>query len=210
MRQLVLYHDRFWISPYVYSVFVALREKGLAFEEKAVALDAKEQHAPAFRDRSLTAKVPALTHGDFWLTESSAIVEYLDEVFPGPRLLPQEPPARARARQIMAWLRSDLLPLREERPTSSMFYERTSPPLSAPARAAGEKLVRVAEAVLPPKGLLFGDFSLADADLAFSLHRLILNGDPLPARVRAFAELVWQRPSVRAFVERARPPYVEY
>ena len=39
---------------------------------------------PAYRDRSLTAKVPALEHDDFWLAESSAIAEYLEEAFPPP------------------------------------------------------------------------------------------------------------------------------
>src|SRR5262249_44211316 len=122
-----------------------------------------------------------------------------------PRLLPATVPARARARQLLGWLRSDLLPLREERPTTTMFFERATAPLSERARAASEKLIRVAEAVVPAgEGPLFGEWSSADADLAFMLHRLILNDDPLPERVRRYATAQWNRPSVRAFVVRER------
>ena len=41
-------------------------------------------------------------------------------------------------------------------------------------------------------------------------HRLILNGDPLPDRLRRYAERQWQRPSVKEWVDRERPPYVPY
>ncbi len=65
--------------------------------------------------------LPTLVHGDFALVESSAIAEYLEEAFPGAVLYPENLRDRARARQFQAWLRSDLMPLREERPTSVMF-----------------------------------------------------------------------------------------
>jgi hypothetical protein len=96
---LILHGDRAWISPYMFSTFVALREKGLDFEVRRIDLDDGEHNRPPYRDLSLTARVPALTHGDFWVTESNAIVEYLDEAFAAPafpRLLPAEPRDRAR------------------------------------------------------------------------------------------------------------------
>lgn len=46
--------------------------------------------------------------------------------------------------------------------------------------------------------------------LGFMLHRLILNGDPVPPRVRAYAEAQWQRPAVREWVEQRRIPLVPY
>lgn len=211
--QIALYSDRFWISPYVYSCFVALTEKGLPFEVVDVALDRKEQHDPEFRDRSLTGRVPALRHGDFWLSESAAIVEYVDEVFAGTgaALLPSDREDRARARQIMGWIRSDLLALREERPTTTIFYAPTKKPLGPNAQTAAEKLVRVAsQLVRDGETTLFGTWSIADADLAFVLHRLILNGDPVPPALKTYAEATWRRPSVRAFVARERPTYVPY
>src|SRR5688572_5829865 len=69
---LALYTDRFFISPYVFTCHVALQEKGLPFEVVEVALDRQEQHAPDYRDRTLTGRVPALRPDDFWLAESTA------------------------------------------------------------------------------------------------------------------------------------------
>lgn len=208
---IVLYGDELWESPYVFTAFVALQEKGLPFEVSVIDLTRKEQLAPDYRDRSLTARVPCIEHGGFVLSESLAIVEYLDDAFGGagrPRLLPDGIEARARARQILGWLRSDLLPLRDERSTRTMFYERATAPLSERARGAADKLFRVAEQVVPVgEGHLFGAWSSADADLAFMLHRLILNGDAVPARIERWAANQWARPSVRAYVEHDRPKH---
>lgn len=206
---IVLYGEPFWVSPYVFSCFVALREKRLRFETKIVSLARGEHREAGYRDRALTAKVPALVHGEFWLAESSAIVEYLEEVFPAPdhpRVLPADPHDRARARQIMAWIRSDLLPLREERPTNSMFYPRPLLPLSPAAQAAADKLLRAADLLIANGATsLFGAWCVADGDLAFVLQRLIRNGHGIPAKLRIFAAAQWERPSVRAFVEHDRP-----
>jgi glutathione S-transferase len=211
---IVFYPDKFWISPYVFSVFVALTEKGLAFDARPVSLGEGEQLRAEFRDRTLTARIPAIEHDGFFLAESSAIIEYLDEAFAPPkfpRLLPDALRDRARARQIIGWIRSDLDALREERPTNTMFYDRATSPLSERGEAAKAKLLRVAEAlILERPGPLFGAFAIADADLAFMLHRLLLNGHDVPARVRAYAEAIFARPSIRAFFDRKRPPYVPY
>ncbi|HZP40765.1 MAG TPA: glutathione transferase [Candidatus Binatia bacterium] len=202
-----LYGEPFWISPYVFTCFVALREKGLPFETDVLPLHERAQRAPAYRDRSITAKVPALEHDGFWLAESSAIVEYLEDAFPGARVLPSDFRARARARQLQAWIRSALLALREERPTTTMFYERAATPLSPAGREAAAELVRVADLVVPARGgALFGAWCVADADLAFMLHRLLLNDEPVPSRIADWARAEWERPSVRAFVTHERPP----
>ncbi|MFI5309230.1 MAG: glutathione transferase [Polyangiales bacterium] len=206
---ITLYSDRLRESPYVFSVFVALREKGLRFESRELDLDRGEQRSSDYAMRSLTSRVPCIDHQGFFLSESLAILEYLEEVFPAPthpRLLPEELRARARARQILGWLRSDLLPLRDERPTTTMFFERATTPLSAQARAAADKLLRVAEQIIPKgEGDLFGAWSIADADFALMLHRLILNGDEVPERVRHYAQRQWQRASAREFVQLKRP-----
>jgi glutathione S-transferase len=209
---LTLHGDRFWISPFFFSCFVGLREKGIAFDVATVALEERAHLQPGYRDRSITARVPALAHGGFWLAESSAIVEYLEEAFPPPRhpaLLPRDLRARARARQVLSWLRSDLQPLREERPTTTMFYEPAHSPLSRAGAAAAEKLLRVAGQLLEDEAMTT-EWSIAHADLAFMLHRLILNDHPVPPRIREFAEAQWRRPSVQAFVGHERAPYVPY
>ncbi|MBI5533311.1 MAG: glutathione transferase [Deltaproteobacteria bacterium] len=211
---LTLHVDSFWVSPYAFSCFLALREKGLPFEIAEVALHHGDQRKPPFRDRSLTAKVPVLEHDGFWLSESMAIVEYLEEMFPSPqfpRVLPLEPRDRGRARQLMSWLRSDLLALREERPTRTMFYPARTEPLSPRAREAADKLLRVAgQLINPGAATLFGSWCLADADLALMLQRLLIAGDEVPERIAAFARLQWSRPSVLQFVEHPRAPFVAH
>jgi glutathione S-transferase len=155
--------------------------------------------------------VPALEHGDFWLAESSAIVEYLEDLAPAPPMLPQDPRERGRARQVMAWIRSDLMAIREERSTWTMFYGPSGKPLSSAGEAAAQKLFRAALALVPEgRATIGGAFSIADADLAFMLQRLICSKDPVPAPLRAYADGHWGRPSVQAFVARERPPYTPY
>ena len=102
----------------------------------------------------------------------------------------------------MAWLRSDLGALRDERPTVTMFWERATVPLSAAGKLAAANLVRVAEGLIAREDApLFGAWCLVDAELAFMLHRLILNDHEVPPRVRAWAEREWQRPAAQIETE---------
>jgi len=95
---------------------------------------------------------------------------------------PADPKQRARARQVQAWLRSDLLPIRQERSTLVVFYGQKMPPLSPLAEAAAHRLIGAAQVLLAGNpAYLFGEWSIADVDLAVMLNRLILNGDPVPA-----------------------------
>jgi glutathione S-transferase len=210
---LTLSVDSFWISPYAFSCYVTLKEKKLPFEVRPISLPDKDHHRPDYQRRSLTGRVPMLEHGDVTLSESSAIVEYLDEAFPGtPRALPSSVRERARARQIMAWVRSDLMPIREERSTTTMFYDRATKPLSPAAQDAARRLISFAQAVVPEgRSSLFGvPWTAADTDLAFMLQRLNLNGHELPPAVRRFVEAQWQRPSVQEWVNQKRLPYRPY
>src|SRR5215470_13643730 len=152
MEPLVLYVDGFWNSPYAFSAYVCLKEKGLPFETREINLHERAQKTPQFQSKSVTARVPMLEHGAFRLSESSAIVEYLEDTFPPPRyaaMLPAAPQERARARQIMAWIRSDLMPIREERSTHTFFYKHPVQPLSPAGKAAAEKLIAAAAAFIP-------------------------------------------------------------
>lgn len=201
-----LYVDSLFTSPYAMSVFVALREKGLAFETLTLDLDARQNQAADFAQRSLTQRVPTLVDGDFALSESSAITEYLDQAYPETSVYPADVQQRARARQVQAWLRSDLLPIRQERSTLVVFCGQKRPPLSADAQAAATKLISAAQALLADnREYLCGQWSIADVDLAVMLNRLILNGDAVPTQLVAYAQRQWQRPSVREWVELRGP-----
>jgi glutathione S-transferase len=188
------------------SIFVALHEKALPFKVTTVDLAVNENHAVHFAAMSLTRRVPTLVHDGFALSESSAIAEYLHEVFPGAPLYPAESQSRARARQVQAWLRSDLMPIRQERSTEVVFYRPTQTPLSIAARTAAQKLFSVAESLLSENAQnLFGQWCVADVDLALMLNRRVLNGDPVPERLAAYARHQWQRPSVQLWVNQPRP-----
>lgn len=198
--------DSNYVSPYAMFAFVALREKKIPFELKQVDLSAKQQQDAAFQNLSLTAKIPALVHGGFSLAESSAIIEYLEDVFPAPAhppVYPADARQRARARQLQAWIRSDLMALREERPTTVIFQAPVQKPLTEAGRAAADKLIRVAESLVSEGAdNLFGKWCIADTELALTLNRLVANGDAMPEHLRRYVQAQWARPSVQAWVAR--------
>ncbi|MNN44505.1 Glutathione S-transferase YfcF [compost metagenome] len=208
-RKLKLYVGADHVSAFAMSAFVALKEKQLSFELVTVDLKARENYLASYRDLSLTCKIPTLVHDDFALAESSAIAEYLDELSPGhKKLYPQDIRQRARARQLQAWLRSDLLVVRKERPFDLVYFGKKNTVLSDEAQAAVERLFFVAGHLLEEGAEhLFGDWSIADTDLAIMLNRLVANGDPVPARLAAYVRRQWDRDSVRAWmdIERKAP-----
>lgn len=200
---ITLWSDSQFYSPYVMSVYVALQEKGLHFSVKTVDLERGEHQQESWKGYVQTRRVPLLEVDAFELSESSAITEYLDERFAPPqweRLYPHDLEKRARARQIQAWLRSDLMPIREERPTSVIFGGVRLPSLSPTAQASAAKLFNTAGAWLAHgKPNLFGEWCIADTDLALMINRLMLHGDDVPERLADYAAFQWQRASVQRF-----------
>jgi glutathione S-transferase len=82
------------ISPFVRKVLASAAEKGIEVESKPLGLGSDD---PDFLAASPFRKIPALQDGDFRISDSSAIVAYLDALKPDPELIPHEPRARARA-----------------------------------------------------------------------------------------------------------------
>ena len=205
---LVLYGNDLYSSPYVFSAFVTLTEKRVPFRFELLSLEKGEHHRPDYAGPSFTGKVPALRHGDFWIAESSAIDEYVEDAFPPPahpRLYPEDPRARAKVRMVQALLRSDLVPLRAARPASSLFLGEAVAPMPPDAKASAERLLAFAAAVLPAgASFVGGAFSPGDADLALMLQRLVANGDPCPERLAAWAQTIFARPSIRAWLAKTR------
>ncbi len=108
--QLQLY--AFWRSSATYRVRVALSLKGVAVEETQIDLDAGGQRDPAFLAINPMGAIPALVEpGQPPMTQSVAILEYLDERFPRPPLLPSDPYSRARVRSLAAMMAGDTHPL---------------------------------------------------------------------------------------------------
>ena len=99
-------------SSAAYRTRIALNLKGLAFETVPIHLPKDDQHAPEFRAVNPQERVPALAleNGEV-LLQSLAIMEYLDEVYPDPPLLPKEPIERARVRAVADIIACDIHPL---------------------------------------------------------------------------------------------------
>ncbi len=85
-------------SPYVRRVEMVLIEKDLAYEKIVLSRDAGELKSAEHLARSPHGKVPALVDGEVSLYESQAIIEYLEDAYPSPALLPGDAAGRANVR----------------------------------------------------------------------------------------------------------------
>lgn len=102
----------FWRSLATFRVRIALNLKGVDYREHPVDIFSGEQYEAAFRAINPMAAVPALVErGEPPLTQSMAILEYLEEVYPEPPLLPASPRARAQVRALAMIVVSDAHPL---------------------------------------------------------------------------------------------------
>jgi maleylacetoacetate isomerase len=103
----------YWRSSAAYRVRIGLNLKGLAYDLVPVHLlrEGGEQHSDAYRAVNPQELVPMLAHGHRQLGQSLAILEYLDEVWPQPSLLPGTSRARARVRALAMLVACDIHPL---------------------------------------------------------------------------------------------------
>ncbi len=103
----------YWRSSATYRVRIALALKGLACEYRPVniATDRSAQFAADYRSLNPEARVPTLEAEGAILTQSWAILEWLEERYPAPPLLPETPAARARVRSLAQLIVADIQPL---------------------------------------------------------------------------------------------------
>lgn len=106
----VILHD-FWRSSASYRVRIGLGLKGIAHERIPVDLVAGEQRGPAHLAVNPQGLVPALQIDGLVLTQSLAILDYLEETRPEPPLLPQDPGARAHIRAIAQAIACEIHPV---------------------------------------------------------------------------------------------------
>ena len=101
----------YWRSSASFRVRIALALKGLSFDYRAVHLVKNEQLGTAFGALSKTGLVPLLVDGEASIGQSLAIIEYLDEQYPEPSLLPGDALARARIRSLALDIACEIHPL---------------------------------------------------------------------------------------------------
>ena len=102
-------------SSAAFRVRIALNFKGIAYEPALVNLAKGEHHEPAYRQVNPQGLVPALVDGGKRLIQSLAIIEYLEERYPEPPLLPRDPFDRAYARALSGIEACEIHPLNNPR-----------------------------------------------------------------------------------------------
>jgi maleylacetoacetate isomerase len=107
--KVVLYS--YWRSSSAWRVRIALNLKEIDYEYRAVSLIKGEQQSPDYLAINPLGRVPTLLIDGQTLTQSRAIIEYLDETRPNPSLLPRDQAARAQARAIADVIVADIQPL---------------------------------------------------------------------------------------------------
>ncbi|HEX9931723.1 MAG TPA: glutathione S-transferase family protein [Allosphingosinicella sp.] len=198
------------MSPFVRKVLAFAAEKGIEVESRAVGLGSTD---PEFREASPFAKIPGFRDGDFAISDSSAIVTYLEAVRPDPNLIPAEPKARARTVWYEEFGDTILCAC-----GAKMFFNRIVAPrflgregdLAAADNAEAKELpplLDYLETAIPESGFLVeGRLTLADIAVASPFANLRHLGVPLDEarwpKVVAYAGRMLARPSFSHWIER--------
>ena len=198
------------LSPFVRKVLAFAAEKGIEVELKPTGLGNKD---PEFLEASPFGKMPGFRDGDFAISDSSAIVAYLEAVQPEPNLIPTEPKARARTIWYDEFADTILFSC-----GGKMFFNRIVGPRFL-GQAGDEEVARKAECeelpplldylevVIPESGFLVEDrITLADVAVASpfaNLRHLNVAVDPAThPRLHAYVEAILGRPSFAPHVAR--------
>jgi glutathione S-transferase len=196
------------LSPFVRKVLAFAAEKGIEVEHKMLPPNADD---PDFLEASPFRKIPGFRDGDFAISDSSAIIAYLDAIRPEPILIPAEP--RARARTIWYDEFADTI---FAACGAKMFFNRIVAPLlgreadlSIADKAECDELpplLDYIERVLPENGWLVGDgLTLADISVAsplVNLRHLGIDFGAARPKLAAFADRMFSRESFKPWIER--------
>lgn len=185
-------------SSCAYRCRIAFNLKGVEYNFSSVHLrrGGGEQNAPAFRRLNPQGLVPAIKAGDFTLNQSVAIIEWLDETYPKPPLLPDDKNLRAQVRAFAQMIACDIHPLQNLRVLQYLEHEFGADKATRDRwcqRWIGDGL-SACEAVVASQdhngAFCFGDApGLADICLApqvFSAHRFGLDVSSLPNLMRIY------------------------
>jgi maleylpyruvate isomerase len=210
MTELVLY--TYWRSSSAYRVRLALAAKGLAYRSVAVNLLAGAQRSAEHVARSPMGYVPCLEVNGEAFVESVAIIELLEELYPGPPLLPRDPEGRARVRALVQVVNAGTQPLQ-----NLTVLEKLSPDHAvrkewirhfiAKGLAAYEAMMAANLARVVQGPFSYGDtLSMADCYLlpqVYNAQRYAVDLAPFP-RVAAVARAIAATDAARAAAPEAQ------
>lgn len=197
-------------SPFVRKVIVFAAEKGIAVEVRPAGFG---KGGAEFERASPFGKIPALVDGDFAISDSTAIITYMDALHPEPNLIPTEPKARARTVWYEEYADSIFVGA-----AGPIFFNRVVGPRfmgAEPDLAAIEKGINVAmppvldylERTIPASGFLVEDrFTLADIAVASPFVNLEHAGFDFGQwpKAKAYADAILARPSFADIIKRER------
>ncbi|WP_420467393.1 glutathione S-transferase [Panacagrimonas sp.] len=193
-------------SSWSLCAWLFLQHHGVAFRERALALDTPEGRAQLQR-LSPSARVPLLLSSEFAVWESLAICEFAAEWFALPAAWPMTPSARAMARAVALEMHAGFAHLRRELPFDAARTPRPAA-LSAPAQAESARVCsiwRTARARCGSSGpWLFGQFGIADAMFAPMALRFHQYAIPMQGPEREYVELVLDHHAVQAWMDSAQ------
>ena len=198
------------MSPFVRKVLAFGAEKGIDLELKGMGLGSDD---PDFLEASPFKKMPGFRDSDFAISDSSAIITYLEAVKPEPNLIPTE--AKARARTIWYDEFADTLlgacggKMFFNRIVAPIFLKREGDKAAADAAECDElpPLLAYLEGVIPDSGFLVEDrLTLADIAVASpfaNLKHLNVAVDPAKyPKLVAYVDAILSRPSFKQWVDR--------
>jgi len=197
------------LSPFVRKVLVFAAEKGIEVESMPLPPGAEDA---GFLEASPFRKIPAMRDGDFAISDSSAIIAYLEALHPEPNLIPAHPRSRARTIWYDEFMDTILFDCGRK-----MFFNRVVAPmmgrqgdLDAADKAEREELpplLAYLEDVIPESGFLVEDrLTLADISIAcpfvnFAHMRVEIDAAAYP-KLHAYVSALLGRPSFAPLIER--------
>lgn len=200
------------LSPFARKALVFAAEKGIAVDNPPTALYSQDVE---FRKASPLGKIPALCDGDFRISDSSAIVAYLEALQPDPVLIPHEPQSRARTIWYDEFADTILFGALQK-----IFFNRIVAPkflriegdLAAAEKAEREELpplIDYLETVIPPSGFLVDDrLTLADIAVASPMVNMTHVGihiDPAThPRSAAYIDAILARPAFATLIAKEK------
>jgi glutathione S-transferase len=196
------------LSPFVRKTMAYLSEKGLKAELKPIGVQDQD---PAFRETSPFGKMPGFRDGDFAISDSTAIITYIEAKHPEPALIPAEPKSRARTIWYEEFADTILIATMGKvffnKVVSPMFLGRPGDMAAAETAEKDEfpPLMDYLERVMPVSGHLVDDrLTLADLAVASPFVNFAHCGISIDAgkhpKTAAFVDAILARPSFAPIV----------
>ncbi len=182
-----------WPSIYGRKVFAVLAEKGLKYEVEIIKLNEQEHKSAAYLALNPNGQVPTLEDDGFLVYESTAIIEYLEEQYPDPQLMPKDPKGRARVRMVEDYCDQSFAVA-----TRKCFLKQfvRKEPITEEDKAHLQVCAARIESYLGDGEFVAGSFSLADCSMMAiltSLEGLNLMDCFRSARLDAYAKRLKSR-----------------